>query len=92
MKHLGGAFFTKWLAFASMTGAVDGSEVAPILDKRVITWLREHTTPSEGLSTSRTPSYERYLELLDAWGGPFARTRTQVELAIFELTRDRPAG
>lgn len=92
VKHLGGAYFTKWLAFTSMTGAIDGPEVAPILDKRVITWIRENTTPSEKLTTERTPSYERYLELLHAWGAPYSRTRTQVELAIFELTRDRPAA
>lgn len=92
VKHLGGAYFTKWLAFTSMTGAIDGPEVAPILDKRVIGWIRENTTPSEKLTTERTPSYERYLELLDAWGAPHGRTRTQVELAIFELTRDRPAA
>lgn len=91
VKHLGGAFFTKWLAFASMTGEIDGPEVAPILDTRVITWIAQHTTPSVTLSTSKTPSYERYLELLDAWGAPHDRTRTQVELAIFELTRDRSA-
>lgn len=92
VKHLGGAYFTKWLAFTSMTGAIDGPEVAPILDDRVITWIRENTMPSEQLTTSRTPSYERYLELLDAWGAPYSRTRTQVELAIFELTRDRPTA
>lgn len=92
VRHLGGAYFTKWLAFTSMTGAIDGPEVAPILDKRVIAWIRENTTPSEKLTTTRTPSYERYLELLDTWGAPYSRTRTQVELAIFELTRDRPAA
>lgn len=92
VKHLGGAYFTKWLAFTSMTGAIDGPEVAPILDKRVIGWIRENTKPSEKLTIWRTPNYERYLELLDAWGASYGRTRTQVELAIFELTRDRPAA
>ncbi|MFE7604938.1 hypothetical protein ACFU1Q_07200 [Brachybacterium paraconglomeratum] len=92
VKHLGGAYFTKWLAFTSMTRTIGGPEVAPILDKRVIGWIRENTTPSEKLTTWRTRSYERYLELLDAWGAPYGRTRTQVELAIFELTRDRPAA
>ncbi|MBK0332062.1 hypothetical protein I8D64_11695 [Brachybacterium sp. MASK1Z-5] len=89
VKHLGGAFFTKWLAFTSMTGDIDGPEVAPILDKRVITWIRKNTTPAVELTTTRTASYQRYLELLDAWGSPHGRTRTQVELAIFEITRGR---
>lgn len=89
VNHLGGAYFTTWLAFASMTGEIDGPGVAPILDKRAITWISKHTTPPVKLSTSKTPSYERYFELLDAWGAPHDRTRTQVELAIFELTRDR---
>lgn len=91
VKHLGSSYFTKWLAFASMTGEIDGPEVAPILDEQVINWINKNTMPSERLRTAKTPSYERYLELLDAWGAPHDRTPTQVELAIFELTRDRPA-
>lgn len=87
VKHLGGAFFTKWLTFTSMTGEIDGPEVAPILDKRVIDWIREHTSGVVKLTTRKTPHYERYLQLLDAWGTPYGRTRTQVELAIFELSR-----
>lgn len=92
IKHLGGAFFTKWLAFSSMSVAVDGPDVAPILDKRVRDWIAKHTTNDEKVSLSTTSSddYLRYLELLDAWGSPLGRTRAQVELAIFELTRDRP--
>lgn len=93
IKHLGGAFFTKWLAFSSMTGMVDGPEVAPILDKRVRDWIADHTTEYGGVSLSTTSSrdYNRYLDLLESWGAPFGRTRAQIELAIFELTRDRPA-
>lgn len=89
--YLGGAFFTKWLAFTSMVYSIDGPEVAPILDKRVRDWISEQTSGQLILSTTSTPDYRRYLDLLDEWGGSFGRSRTQVELAIFELTRDRPA-
>lgn len=91
IKHLGGAFFTKWLAYTSMVKSIDGPEVAPILDKRVRDWIAVHTINRVDLSTKSTPDYCRYLDLLDIWGGAYGRTRTQVELAIFELTRDRPA-
>ena len=92
-KYLGGAFFSKWLAFSSMVDSVDGPEVAPILDKRVRDWIADHTTDDGrvDLSTTSSHDYRRYLRLLDTWGAPFSRTRAQVELSIFELTRDRPA-
>lgn len=93
IKYLGGAFFSKWLAFTSMTGAVDGPDVAPILDKRVRDWISGETAEDErvSLSTTSSPDYRLYLDILDSWGQPDGRTRSQVELAIFELTRDRPA-
>lgn len=94
VKYLGGAFFTKWLAFSSMVGSMDGPEVAPILDKRVRDWIAEATSDGGervSLSTTSSRDYQRYLELLDVWGEPSGRTRSQVELAIFDLTRDRPA-
>lgn len=93
IKYLGGAFFTKWLAFSSMVDAIDGPNVAPILDKRVRDWIACNTQGKDEvcLSTQSTKSYRAYLDLLEAWGDPFDRTRAQVELSIFELTRDRPA-
>ena len=93
IKYLGPAFFTKWLAFSSMTNSVDGKNVAPILDKRVRDWIFQNTKGADqiNLRTTSTAHYQRYLDLLDAWGGPYGRTRAQVELAIFDLTRDRPA-
>ncbi len=93
VKYLGGAFFTKWLSFASMVDSVDGPRVAPILDKRVRDWIASSTAMMQPvkLSTTSTADYRRYLELLDAWGGPYGRTRVQVEKSIFDLTRDRPA-
>lgn len=94
VKYLGGAFFAKWLAFSSMVDSIDGTEVAPILDKRVRDWIEANTGEHEpiSLSTQSSRDYARYLDVLDSWGRPFDRTRAQVELAIFELTRDRPAG
>lgn len=94
VKYLGGAFFTKWIAFNSMVDSIDGAEVAPILDKRVRDWI-ETNTAADGpvsLSTQSSHDYARYLRVLDSWGTPLGRTRAQVELAIFELTRDRPDG
>lgn len=91
IKYLGGAFFTKWLAYTSMVNSVDGPEVAPILDERVRDWIAAQTAGQVDLSTTSTPDYRQYLDLLDTWGDAFGRTRTQVELAIFELARDRPA-
>lgn len=93
IKYLGGAFFTKWLAFSSMVDSVDGQNAAPILDKRVRDWIAAQTEGTERvwLSISSSRDYRSYVELLDAWGTPFGRTRAEVELAIFDLTRDRPA-
>lgn len=93
IKHLGPAFFTKWLAFSSMSDSIDGKNVAPILDKRVRDWIFQNTkgTDQINLRTTSTAHYQRYLDLLDAWGGPYGHSRAQVELAIFDLTRDRPA-
>lgn len=92
VKYLGGAFFTKWLSFASMIESIDGPDVAPILDARVSKWIAEATSGSSQirLSPRSTADYRRYLDLLDSWGEPHGRSRVQVELAIFELTRDRP--
>ena len=94
IKYLGGAFFTKWISFASARTRIDAEEVAPILDKRVRDWIYKHTraTIPVDLSTTSTDDYTTYLSLLDAWrqGDGWTRTRAQVELAIFDLTRDRP--
>jgi hypothetical protein len=94
IKYLGGSFFTKWMAFSSAVTGVDAEEVAPILDQRVSGWIETNTnnTVRTSLSTSSTADYARYLDLLDAWRNTsgWTRTRVQVELAIFELARDRP--
>lgn len=94
VKYLGGAFFTKWISFASMVDSIDGSDVAPILDKRVSDWIAARTDDEDKirLSPQSSRDYCRYLTVLDAWGLRFGRTPAQVELAIFELTRDRPEG
>ena len=93
IKYLGGAFFTKWISFASARGSVDAEDVAPIFDKRVRDWIDLNTrgTRRMNLSTTSTDGYAKYLALLDSWrnGADWSRTRVQVELAIFDLTRDR---
>lgn len=94
VSYLGGAFFTKWMSFASARSSIDAEEVAPILDKRVRDWIYEQTraTSPISLSTTSTTDYARYLALLDVWrrDEAWVRTRAQVEQAIFDLTRDRP--
>ena len=76
-----------------MSNSIDGKNVAPILDKRVRDWIFQNTKGTDQISlrTTSTTHYQRYLNLLDAWGEPYGRSRAQVELAIFDLTRDRPA-
>ncbi|WP_218220432.1 hypothetical protein [Nesterenkonia sp. Act20] len=56
---------------------MDGPEVAPIPNKRVRDWIADRTTEEGGVSLFTTSSrdYNRYLELLEAWGAPSGRTR-----------------
>jgi hypothetical protein len=86
LKYLGGAFFTKWLYFASSVDGVYAENAAPILDQRVTTWLGANARIA--LHPRQARSYLRYLELLDEWGGQYGRTRVEVEQSIFELTRN----
>jgi hypothetical protein len=96
IKYLGGVFVSKWISFASARSNIHSEEVAPILDTRVRDWIDLHTrdTTRVNLSTTSTDDFARYLALLDAWrnGDGWSRTRVQVELAIFDLTRDRLEG
>ncbi|WP_418904424.1 hypothetical protein [Brevibacterium antiquum] len=71
MTERGGAFFTKWLAFRSMTASTDGEGVAAIFNKRVRDWIVGNADPKDrvGLKTDRTNGYKAYLSLLDSWGG-----------------------
>lgn len=87
IKYLAGAFFTKWLYFASAIISADDANAAPILDKQVQDWLRNHAEMS--ISVRRTPDYQCYLDTLTGWGGAHARTPVQVEKAIFGLATGR---
>lgn len=87
IKYLAGAFFTKWLYFASATTSADDSNAAPILDKRVHDWL--HREAGISVNIHRTQDYQRYLEALKAWGNAYSRTPVQVEKAIFGLETGR---
>jgi hypothetical protein len=87
IKYLGGAFFTKWLYFTSALTSPDDPNAAPILDKQVHDWLEQHA--GLRLDIDRTPDYERYIEVLTAWGDTRGRTPVQVEKAIFGLATGR---
>lgn len=87
IKYLAGAFFTKWLYFASATTSADDSNAAPILDKQVHDWLQREAGIS--VNIHRTQDYQRYLETLIAWGNAYSRTPVQVEKAIFGLATGR---
>lgn len=87
IKYLVGAFFTKWLYFASAITSADDASAAPILDKQVHDWLEREA----GLAVDihRTPDYQRYLDTLKDWGVAYDRTPVQVEKAIFGLATGR---
>lgn len=87
IKYLAGAFFTKWLYFASALTNADDRCAAPILDKQVHDWLEREAFIS--LNIHRTPDYERYLDTLKDWGADYDRTPVQVEKAIFGLATGR---
>lgn len=87
IKHLGAAHFTKWLYFASAVSSADDAGAAPILDAQVADWLLAEAALL--LDTSRTSSYERYVQVLNDWGDEYGRTAVQVEKVIFGLTTGR---
>jgi hypothetical protein len=87
IKHLGPAFFTKWLYFASAISGPDDVRAAPILDKRVKDWFAEYADTL--LDIYKTDDYERYIDILSSWGTPRGWTPVQVEKAIFGLATGR---
>lgn len=87
IKHLGPSYFTKWLYFCSALHGPDDAAAAPILDKRIVQWLREQALIS--LNANKSTSYAQYLEILAGWGEQYGRTPVQVEKAIFKLATDR---
>lgn len=87
IKHLAGAFFTKWLYFASATTSADDPNAAPILDKQVHDWLEREAGIL--VNIHKTQDYQRYFQTLRAWGDDYARTPVQVEKAIFGLATGR---
>lgn len=87
IKHLAGAFFTKWLYFASAITSADDVNAAPILDKQVQVWLKREAKLV--IDIHRTSDYERYLDVLRVWGAGYDRTPVQVEKAIFGLATGR---
>lgn len=91
IKYLRGPFFTKWLYFTTAVNSIDEEGAAPILDKRVRDWMSKATDGAVDISPYSTSDYSKYLDVLDAWGraGNNHRTRVQVEVAIFQLSRNK---
>lgn len=87
IKHFGPSYFTKWLYFGSAQQGPDAPEAAPILDKQIVVWLRNHCGLS--LDAAKSASYAQYLELLGQWGQTYGLTRVQVEKVIFKLATGR---
>jgi len=87
IKHLGGAFFTKWLYFVSAVRSADDPDAAPILDQQVKAWLGTHAATT--IDIDRTSDYQSYLAILTNWGDQYGRTPVQVEKAIFGLATGR---
>lgn len=87
LRNLGPSYFTKWLYFCSAVDGADSSDAAPIFDKQIVGWLKSAAEVS--LDRTKTPSYERYLVILEEWGRPYGRTRAQVETEIFRLATGR---
>lgn len=88
IKYLGGAFFTKWLYFATNDGDPDAAGAAPILDQVVARWLQSECGIS--LRTDTTDSYRAYNDLLSAWSRISGRSPAVIERSIFELDRAAP--
>lgn len=87
IPYLGGAFFTKWLYFASAVDGIADPNAAPILDAQVAGWLRANHVAA--FRVDKTHSYEGYLRLLQDWGERSDRSPAQVEAAIFHLATGR---
>ncbi|TWE10280.1 hypothetical protein [Rudaeicoccus suwonensis] len=85
LKGLGPAFFTKWLYFATARGHARSQQAAPVLDALVIRWFKREADLR--LRYGKTSDYERYLELLTAWGKPHGLSPVEVEERIFRLIR-----
>ncbi|MFF2832294.1 hypothetical protein ACFVSK_11080 [Cellulosimicrobium cellulans] len=86
IKHLGPAFFTKWLYAATARGVHDQELAAPVLDDRVLRWINEKTDLR--LRHWYTDDYAAYIDALKNWGRSATprRTAAGVEEAIFDLT------
>lgn len=85
IKHLGPAFFTKWIYFVTAAGDAYGAQGAPILDKVVMEWMNAHTDLA--LHPYYTADYTTYLETLDVWASAQGVTPVKVEETIFLLAR-----
>ncbi|WP_344019539.1 hypothetical protein [Pseudonocardia kongjuensis] len=92
LKHLGPAFGTKFLYFASLIAERDDA-VLPILDSVVTGWFHQHTTFHPRLDLWRWPDYEQYRNILQEWSRDVGGVRIDVlEQLIFDSARGTGAG
>lgn len=86
VKHLGPAFFTKWLYAATARGVHDHELAAPVLDDRVLKWVNANTELV--LRPWYTDDYAAYVRALSEWGerAEPRRSAVAVEEAIFDAT------
>lgn len=85
IKHLGPAFFTKWLHFVSAPAIDPAQGVAPIYDAIVRRWLSRNA--GIDLKRASTDDYARYIDTLSEWGSGHGLVPVDVEEAIFQLHR-----
>lgn len=87
---LGPAFFTKWLYFVTTENGRNVDNTAAVLDQLVMRWLRDNGGPR--LRYAKTPSYEKYIDLLRQWGKSRSTGNplppADVEERIFRLIRN----
>lgn len=91
LKHLGVAFGTKYLYFctADSPAQAAGSTpmVAPVLDRIVRRWLRDHADIRVRIDRWRTDDYRRYLDALGDWAQQLELPIDTVEELIFRSVR-----
>lgn len=91
LKHLGVAFGTKYLYFctADSPAQAAGSTpmVAPVLDRIVRRWLRDHADIRVRIDRWRTDDYRRYLDALGDWAEQLELPIDTVEELIFRSVR-----
>lgn len=91
LKYLGVAFGTKFLYFCTADSSTLATGptpmVAPVLDRIVRRWLREHADIRVRIDRWRTDDYSRYLNALGDWAQQLELPIDTVEELIFRSVR-----